>query len=124
MARILLVEDEDLLRESLVLALSGAGHSVTDVADGQKALKAFETAQFDIVVTDILMPVTDGLELTRLLRKARQGLYIIAISGGGRTRNMDMLGYAKSFGADTVLAKPFLPKDLIALVDAAAARSP
>ncbi len=121
MARILLVEDEDLLRESLVLALRGAGHSVTDVADGQRALTEFEKAPFDIVVTDILMPVTDGLELTRLLRKARQDLYIIAISGGGRTRNMDMLGYAKSFGADTVLAKPFLPKDLIALINAAPA---
>ncbi len=122
MAHILLVEDEDLLRESLVLALKGAGHSVTDVANGQKALQEFEKTPFDIVVTDVLMPVTDGLELTRLLRKTRQDVYIIAISGGGRTRNMDMLGYAKSFGADAILAKPFLPKDLLALIEAAPAR--
>lgn len=71
------------------------------------------TEAFDVIVTDVLMPETDGLEMIMRIRKQAKDVRIIAISGGGRTRNMDMLEFAKSFGADTVMAKPFLPKQLI-----------
>lgn len=118
MARVLLVEDEGLLRETLSMALQDAGHMVTACATGAAAMATLEKAQFDVLVTDILMPETDGLELIRRLRKSGSDLRIIAMSGGGRTRNMDMLGYAKSFGADAALVKPFLPRDLLDAITA------
>lgn len=119
MARVLLVEDESLLRETLKLALQDAGHSVVSATNGAAALQVIAqmNGSFDIVVTDILMPETDGLETIMRLRKDSQHIAIVAISGGGRTRNMDILDYARSFGADAALAKPFLPKQLLATID-------
>ncbi|WP_298722215.1 response regulator [uncultured Ferrovibrio sp.] len=113
MARILLVDDEPLLRETLKTALHAAGYTVALAPNGDAALKLLATEAFDVIVTDVLMPETDGLEMIMRIRKQAKDVRIIAISGGGRTRNMDMLEFAKSFGADTVMAKPFLPKQLI-----------
>jgi len=116
MARILLVDDEQLLRETLKIALQAAGHVVSLAQNGTAALALLADQSFDVIVTDILMPETDGLEMIRRVRKESGNVRIIAMSGGGRTRNMDMLDFATSFGADAVLAKPFLPKQLIASV--------
>ncbi|HEX6957916.1 MAG TPA: response regulator [Ferrovibrio sp.] len=118
MAQILLVEDEILLRDSLQLMLQTAGHSVVTAENGARALdQAARHDGFDVVITDILMPETDGLEAIMLLRRNSRNVRIVAISGGGRTRNMDLLEYAKSFGADAVLAKPFRPDQLLAAID-------
>lgn len=116
MARILLVDDELLLRETLKIALQAAGHTVTVAQNGAAALSLLAGESFDVIVTDILMPETDGLEMIMRVRKESGNVRIIAMSGGGRTRNMDMLEFATSFGADAVLAKPFLPKQLISSV--------
>lgn len=116
MARILLVDDEPMLRDTLKIALNGAGHTVSVAQNGAAALALLAAESFDIIVTDILMPETDGLEMIMRVRKDSGNVRIIAMSGGGRTRNMDMLDFATSFGADAVLAKPFLPKQLIASV--------
>ena len=116
MARILLVDDEPLLRETLKIALQAAGHAVSVAQNGTAALALLTDQSFDVIVTDILMPETDGLEMIMRVRKESGNVRIIAMSGGGRTRNMDMLDFATSFGADAVLAKPFLPKQLIASV--------
>lgn len=116
MARILLVDDEPMLRETLKIALQAAGHAVSVAHNGAAALTLLTAESFDVIVTDILMPETDGLEMIMRVRKESGNVRIIAMSGGGRTRNMDMLDFAKSFGADAVLAKPFLPKQLISSV--------
>lgn len=123
MARILLVDDEPLLRDSLTIALQRAGHTVTVAQNGAAALMLLAGKTFDVIVTDILMPDTDGLEMIIRIRKDSGNVRIIAMSGGGRTRNMNMLEFATSFGADAVLAKPFLPKQLIASVDDVMGRS-
>lgn len=117
MARILLVDDEPLLRDSLTIALQRAGHTVSIAENGTAALKLLAGETFDVVVTDILMPDTDGLEMIMRIRKDGGNVRIIAISGGGRTRNVNLLDFAASFGADAVMSKPFLPKQLIASVD-------
>lgn len=123
MARILLVDDEPLLRDTLRIALQGAGHTVSVAPDGKSALNLLVDEKFDVIVTDILMPETDGLEMIMRVRKESGNVRIIAMSGGGRTRNMDMLDFAKSFGADAVLAKPFLPKELISSIASVMGRS-
>jgi DNA-binding response OmpR family regulator len=116
MARILLVDDEPLLRETLRIALQAAGHDVSVAQNGAVALALLADQSFDVIVTDVLMPETDGLEMIMRIRKESGNVRIIAMSGGGRTRNMDMLDFAKSFGADAVLPKPFLPRQLISSV--------
>ncbi len=117
MALVLLVEDDTLLRESLRIALQEAGHAVLPAANGAAALSMLDNSVPDIVISDILMPETDGLELIMRVRKARPDVKIIAISGGGRTRNMDMLSYAREFGAHATLAKPFLPRQLLSAIE-------
>ena len=92
MARILLAEDDSLLRETLRVALQGAGHEVLAAPNGSVAINLAREKDFDLIVTDVLMPEMDGLELIQGLRKARSDVPIIAMSGGG---SMDMLEYAR-----------------------------
>ncbi len=123
MARVLLVEDDPLLRDTLRIALQNAGHTVADAPNGSAGLLYLKDFSFDVIVTDILMPETDGLEMIMRARKESANVRIIAMSGGGRTRNMDVLDFAKSFGADALLAKPFRPKQLVESIAAVVGRS-
>lgn len=116
MARILIVDDEAALRDSLVVALRKAGHEVTPAGDGQAALTAAEKLPFDVVITDLIMPNVDGLEAIKRFRKISEHVKIIAMSGGGRTRQFDVLDFAKQFGADAAIAKPFRIAELLGIV--------
>lgn len=117
MARILLVEDNGLLRESLKLALDQAGHAVATAQNGAVALSMLGSSTFEVIVTDVLMPETDGLEMIMRVRKASQDVKIIAMSGGGRTKNLDVLNFASAFGADMIISKPFTPKQLVDAIE-------
>ncbi len=116
MARIYLIDDDDLVRETLRLALESAAHDVYAVSNGSNIAEDMARLRPEFVVTDILMPQTDGLETIRRIRKTDANTKLIAISGGGRTRNLDFLAHAKAFGANATLAKPFLPRVLVELV--------
>jgi len=116
MPKIVLIDDDPLVRETLAPALQLAGHSVEVLPNGSQIEAILSVSNPDIVITDILMPDTDGLETVRRIKRSKPSVKIIAISGGGRTRNLDLLGYAKSFGADAILPKPFLPRDLVDLI--------
>lgn len=109
---ILVVDDEPAVREVMVIALKRAGHQVLGVADGEKASRSMREQPFDVVVTDLLMPERDGLELIREVRAHYPNIRIIATSGGGRVNGQQYLQLAKGMGAHGLLAKPFLPGDL------------
>jgi CheY-like chemotaxis protein len=115
--RVLLIEDEPLLRDTLREAFEGAGFELTEAANGKEGIRSFETAPADIIVTDILMPEKDGLETIIDLRKRHPGLKILARSGGDRTGNRQYLRIAKEFGAVRVLPKPFRPKEILTVVE-------
>lgn len=119
MARILLVDDDSAVRDTLTAVLQLGGHTVISAHNGAVALQAIGKADaaFDVVLTDILMPDTDGLETIMRLRKTKNPVRIVAMSGGGRIRSMDMLDYAKQFGADAALAKPFMPALLLNTIE-------
>lgn len=112
MAQVLVVDDEVLVRETVRIALQRAGHQVTEAADGQKALELLASGKIDLVISDIIMPEVDGIGLILAMRKRHPNLRVIAMSGGGRTRNMDFLRMAKSLGAHSALPKPFTPEQL------------
>jgi len=124
MARVLVLEDDTALGIIIRSALEAAGHEVMMAADGRAGLRVFGGGRFDVVITDMLMPDMDGVEIVRTLRAYRSGVRIIAISGGGALDHGDLLGTARRLGADATLPKPFAPRALVDLVGAMLAPPP
>lgn len=118
MPTILLVDDDDLLRDALHQTLVRAGYDVEDASDGAAALRAYRKRPRDVVITDIVMPGKEGLETIRALRAQDLDVKIIAISGGGVGRADDYLNVAQKLGATRILAKPFSGAEIVALVAA------
>ncbi len=116
MSRILVVDDDALVREAVVLALRDAKHTVLEAGDGQQALDILGRESVDLVISDILMPEIDGIGLILAIRKQHPSLRVLCISGGDRAGFMDYLPMAAKLGAHMVLAKPFTPKQLLAAV--------
>jgi len=116
-----LVDDDDLSRSTVQAMLSRMGHEVTAVGDGREALQLCRAEPPQLVITDLIMPDTDGLELIQEIRKFAPSLPIIAISGGGRVNANEYLTVAQKFGAAVVLAKPFSNLELREAVGAALA---
>lgn len=108
MARILLIDDDELVREALAIVLEETGHQVTQAHDGNAGMKEFLKSPFDLVVTDLIMPEKEGLSVLMDIRKIAPKQKVIVISGGGRTQNTELyLNMARDFGTDEMLAKPF-----------------
>lgn len=117
MKRILVVEDEDAIREFVVINLKRAGYDVVEAADGAKALDIFsqENGTFDLAVLDIMMPGIDGLAVCKELRKSSTTMGIIMLTA--KTQEMDKVN-GLMLGADDYVTKPFSPSELVARVDA------
>jgi CheY-like chemotaxis protein len=116
MTRILIIDDEAPVRSVLRQILEKEGYEVIEAEDGEIGMKRYREHPADLVITDILMPEKEGIETILALRKVSPDIKIIAISGGGRTRKLDVLPLAKMFGAVRTLAKPFTRDDLLAAV--------
>jgi DNA-binding NtrC family response regulator len=116
MAKILVIDDETLLAKSLSIILTKAGHTVMTAENGQIGLAMFASAHPDLVITDIIMPVADGIETIQALRAQAPNLPVIAISGGGRTKNIDFLRVARKLGSSATLDKPFTKEQLLTAV--------
>lgn len=114
--RVLVVEDEDVIREFIVINLSRSGYDVTEAASGEAAIEIFESSQpFDIALLDINLPGMDGLVLCRMLRDKSPFLGIMMLTA--RTQEIDRVNGLMT-GADDYVTKPFSPGELIARVDA------
>jgi len=107
MARILVIDDDEIMNEMLVQLLSRAGYEVEGAQDGGLGLKLLETKQFDLIITDIVMPQKEGIETILAIRSKNKKLPIIAISGGGKIRPDQYLHLAQQMGADYTFQKPF-----------------
>lgn len=102
----------------LRLMLEHAGHTVWEADDGKAGLKMFAHANADLVITDLVMPGTEGFEVLQALRKYLPRVKIIVISGGVRDNRELYLTMATRLGADQVLAKPFSNEALMNAVNA------
>ncbi len=106
MARILVLDDEELMREAVRHALERDGHEVSEASDGPTAMGLFKDHPSDVVITDLIMPNMDGTEVIRDLRRAAPGVKIIALSGRGGICIKANLDRALLTGADRALMKP------------------
>ncbi len=110
---IMLVDDDKGIREMLKDMLEDAGFIVDTMENGQLAVDNFNKDQYQLVITDIIMPEKEGIELILHLKKAAPEIKIIAISGGGRGKPEDYLLNAEILGADATFTKPFSPAKLL-----------
>jgi CheY-like chemotaxis protein len=117
---ILVADDEAGIVVLLEKWLTKAGHRVISVSDGAEAVKRLKTHSFDLVITDVVMPEIDGLEVIAAFRKAQPTTRILAISGGGKyVLGSDCLKMAKGFGAHAAVMKPFTWEQLLAGINLA-----
>lgn len=107
MAHILVVDDERQIREILQDALESEGYKVHIAPDGKRGLKCCRENEYDLIITDIIMPEKEGLELIIEVRRNDPHIKIIAMSGGGYIEPGPYLSMADRLGADKVLSKPF-----------------
>lgn len=114
MARILVIEDDEQVRTLLAERLSKEGYEVVSAADGDAGIRIYREAPADLVITDILMPVKDGVEAIRELRQEFPEVPIIAITGvRGR---FSRLPAAEVLGAARTFTKPFNLNEMMAAV--------
>lgn len=122
---ILVADDEDSIRSLLQHFLGKCGHQVTVVGNAREACAAMSQRTFDLVVTDVLMPDGDGIDLITELKKVQPGARIVAMSGGGRyLEGSDYLKLAKGLGAHGAIMKPFTWEQLQAEIELAMAPRP
>jgi CheY-like chemotaxis protein len=122
MQKILVIDDDPVVRKVIVKILERHGYQVVSAEDGRRGLAVFRTEQPDLVITDMIMPEKEGIETIREICRQRPDARIVAISGGGRIKSADFLAMAKKLGATDVLAKPFEPAALLGCVARCLAR--
>jgi CheY-like chemotaxis protein len=117
MATILVIDDDDLVRKTIVFALTAKGYNVLEAGNGVEGVDLYKNNAVDLTICDIIMPEKEGLDTIMTLRRLNAAAKIIAVSGGGRVGNLDFLPHATKLGATEALAKPFAPRQLVQLVE-------
>ena len=122
---ILVADDEDSIRSLVQHLLSSNGHKVAVASNAPDAFEQMKLRQFDLVITDILMPDGDGVDLITELKKVQPDARILAMSGGGRyLEGSDYLKLAKGLGAHSAIKKPFTWQQLQKAIDHALDQQP
>lgn len=104
---ILVIDDDDSVRTMIVQNLEDCGYEVSEACNGDDCITLLQDQQPpDLLITDIVMPRKDGLEVVREVRKKHPHVKILSISGGGRTWGGDYLAMSQKLGADAALPKP------------------
>ena len=120
--RVLVVDDNPDMRSFVKLVLERAGFEAQVAADGQRALDLQRERPADVLITDIFMPESDGIELIARFKSGFPQVKIIAMSGGGHVSKKDYLPVAADIGADAVLRKPFAAGTLLRMLQDLVAR--
>jgi len=118
MQNILVIDDDKLMRLALARILISSGYNVIQASDGEEGLQLYRTQDFDLVITDLIMPDKEGIQIIRELRKENSSIRIIAMSAGGRGGATDYLKWARLMGAKQCLSKPIKREELLNAVTA------
>jgi DNA-binding NtrC family response regulator len=114
--RILVIDDDASIRQTLEIALTKVGYEVLQARDGEEALRVWRDSGADLVIVDIWMPKKGGLQVVRELQAHSPSTPVIAMTDGGRSRNFNPLSYSKILGAVQTIAKPFALEGMLAMV--------
>jgi DNA-binding NtrC family response regulator len=114
--RILVVDDDDLFRDSFCQILSAHGYETVQARDGREGQKKLSAERFDLVVTDLLMPERDGIETIMAMRTTNPGTPVVAISGGGMRSGSEYLECASAIGAAYIFLKPLQTERVLAAI--------
>jgi CheY-like chemotaxis protein len=117
MPGILIVEDNQELREILKESLNRKRFTVQEAENGKDAIIHFKPGVTDLVITDLIMPEEDGLKVIMKLREIKPSIKVIAISGGGKAGPASYLNLAKALGADAIYSKPFSVNEMIEKIE-------
>ena len=113
---ILVVEDHELVRDMIARVLRRKGYFVVTASHGQQGLEQFRRFAPDLVITDIMMPEKDGIELTTAIRRLNPQTKILVMSGYEGRSGVDLLPLIRGCGADDIVGKPFELSRLLAKV--------
>jgi len=116
-SKILVIDDDVVVRTAMVQFLEDLGYDVVSAEDGQRGMRLFRSEKPDLVITDIIMPEKEGIQTIAEIRRERPDAKVIAVSGGGRVGNTDFLKIARQLGATDVIAKPVDPDDFAARIE-------
>jgi len=116
MGEIIIIEDDELLRQMLVRWLGANGYPVREAGNGHEGLRLMRERPATLVITDLVMPDMEGIETIRHLRRGYPQTKIVAISGGGVGDANGYLKIASELGAHRTFAKPFFPGELLCAV--------
>src|ERR1700720_612940 len=117
MAKILVIDDDVIVRKTIIRLLEDGGYKVLSAEDGLRGMAMFRSERPDLVITDIIMPEQEGIQTITEMRAAKPDAKIIAVSGGGRVGNTDFLPIARDVGAMDVVPKPFDSDEFVAIVE-------
>jgi DNA-binding NtrC family response regulator len=117
MKRILVVDDDEQIVRAVRKILTREGYEITVAGDGVDALNKLQNESYDMVITDIIMPNKEGLELISEIYQIKASMPIIAISGGGKMPSSIYLDVADKIGAYATLRKPFRADELLTVVN-------
>ncbi len=123
MLRVLVIDDEAMIRRLLRNVLEQSSYHVDEAENGRLGLEKLATATYDLVITDLDMPETDGLEVVSTVSKRWPDVPVIVISGGGRLGSDDNLPVAVRLGAVAAIHKPFTMRQLTAAIESARAKA-
>ena len=115
-ASVLVVDGDTHALASARAVLAGAGYNTREASGGWRALEGFSATPPDVLVTEILMPDGDGIELIAAVKRSHRQVRIIAVTGRRMLGKLDLLDLASKLGADATLEKPFRPEVLLATV--------
>lgn len=117
MGRVLVIDDDPLIRQTIRFALEEAGFCVDEAESGVDGCRAAADGDFDLMITDILMPDKDGIETIIEVKRTRPDLQILAMSGGGKIDGGEFLNLARRLGVNDTISKPFQIGALLAKVE-------
>ncbi|MEA2714244.1 MAG: two-component system, OmpR family, response regulator CpxR [Gemmatimonadales bacterium] len=122
--RILVADDDPSIRRTLQIGLGKAGYEVIEARDGEEAARLWRENGVDLIIADIYMPNKSGLQLIMELRAHNSTIPVIAMSDGGRNKNLNPLIYSEVLGSVRTIAKPFSLEDMAAMVKEELAKNP
>ena len=114
--RILVADDDPGIRRTLQIGLEKAGYEVIEAQDGEEATRLWRENGVDLIIADIYMPNKSGLQLIMELRAHNSTIPVIAMSDGGRNKNLNPLIYSEVLGSVRTIGKPFSLEDMVAMV--------